>query len=251
MGVHVSLVCTQGTAGNTDLHRPDGETILRALPRRLPDAQSIRAAGKHMSDRTKVETGRAIAALKQSVKIMAIVRYMNTEGARCQGNDRKSCDSGKGKGEAGGDDESSDSEDEDEVADGSKVPGESVGGGRAASGAAKSGLKYAAKVQGDGDRFWVMTVHFYQHLETAAARLECARTSDKGYAYWTSMMSLVLELCAQQAFANSSKLAWPIALKQVLVVRHTSCSARYPLAIGDVTQEQGVWNMSLQQWRKR
>lgn len=143
-----------------------------------------------MSDRTKVGTDRAFAALRQSVKIMAIVRFMSREVARRQGGDGKSRDSVKSKGEAGGDDESSDSEDEDELADASKVPGGSLGGGRVASGPPKSSSKSAAKVQGDGDQLWATTMQFYEHLETVAARLECARTSDKGYAYCTSMISL-------------------------------------------------------------
>lgn len=184
------ILDAQGAESKTSIGPLPGVLGMPVVPRRLPDTASLRAAGTRVSDGTKMGSSRALAALKHSVRLITTIRYMSdlpTTGRR-QWNGNAADDRDFGEGEARPDDGSSDSdegedltEDGKALADGNRQLEGAAGGAMIASRGPKRGSKFGPK-RDTGDRRWAMTVQFYEHVATAAARLESKRTADRGCA---------------------------------------------------------------------
>lgn len=184
----MSLTLTQVTVIQSSVSRPPGVPSIPEVPRCLPNTALLRGAGTRVSNGTKIGSSRALAALRRSVRLITMSRHMSnlptTSGRKW--NINAADDDGLGDSETRRHDESSaSSEDEDIVEDknvlatGNEKPAGAANSAMIASGALTRGGKSGPK-RGTEDRRWAMTVQFYEHVATAAARLEFNRTDDTG-----------------------------------------------------------------------
>eukprot|EP00752_Nemacystus_decipiens_P007285 g6519.t1 len=178
------------------LSNASAASLVCTLPRHLPYAET----GKRSSEAAKVGGGRALAALKRAVRVIAAARYFSEAGKRSQGFHQereagatnsarrsvKECEGGER------DDEHEDvqigesvhSEGSDSARDQlNKEGGEEEEEEEEAGNPWETltGAKAKAKVKLFQERHWAVTEIFYSNLAAATERLESTRTQERGY----------------------------------------------------------------------
>lgn len=156
--------------------------MVTALPHHLPDAETRRNAGRAVAESTKAGGGRALEALKRTVRRTAIASYTSDGAARRRRQAAQGTAVGSSFPSMAGSDQGKASRKGILIG----VPGEELGEGTDNVPEAENpwghfvGVGPKAGETLDMEQRWAMTEQFYERMALAAERLEAKRTAEKG-----------------------------------------------------------------------
>lgn len=146
----------------------------------MPTTETTRSVGRHLTEASKAGGSRALAALKRTVGLITIVKYLNdASGQNQKESDQERnvsgfCRTSLGNEEGQPEEYETDSTEGELVKDELKLADEE-GLQKAVVGAEAINRK-----RNDTERRWAATAQFYAHLVTATERLEAKMTAEKG-----------------------------------------------------------------------